>query len=135
MTLPHCEHCPFAGTDTTCPRWPTMHTRYCEWVDPASPSYRPKGAAALRKIAAGRAGAASFPPLMTQARGLAVALGRFVMSGGEMTTPEERARRLSICHACEHFAAAKGRCRLCGCAANLAARVASKHCPDDPPRW
>jgi hypothetical protein len=77
---------------------------------------------------------ASFPPLMTQAADLAGSLARFVASGLRTTTAEERARRLAICQACEHFAADEGRCRFCGCVAVFAARVAGKHCPLDPPK-
>lgn len=85
---------------------------------------------------AGPPASPSFPPLAEQAANLAGAVGRFVASGGAMTTPEERERRLTICAECPHYASGPpGRCTLCGCVAQLAARVASKHCPDTPPRW
>lgn len=79
---------------------------------------------------------AEFPPLMEQAANLARAVGRFVASGMKTTTPEEQARRLAICGECPHFSPVPpGRCTLCGCVTQLVARVASKDCPDSPPRW
>lgn len=132
MTGPACEHCPLAGTGLTCPRWTKDHPRFCQWVDPESPGYQIGGAETLVAMAEASP-PASFPPLMEQARNLAGSVGRFVASGLKMTDPEERARRRAICHACEHFAG--GKCRLCGCITNWAARIESKHCPDKPPRW
>lgn len=50
-----------------------------------------------------------------------------------MVDPAEQVRRLSICYRCEFFDG--GRCRLCGCFANLKTRLATEHCPHDPPKW
>jgi hypothetical protein len=70
---------------------------------------------------------------MEQAGNLTGAVVRFVASGGKMTTPEERERRLQICRECPHFSGSK--CSICGCISRWKARLASEHCPDDPPRW
>lgn len=67
--------------------------------------------------------------LVRRAKMLAGAVGRFVASGGERATPDERARRLAICGGCEHFDAGGRRCRLCTCYMPLKARLATEHCP------
>lgn len=76
----------------------------------------------------------SYPPLAEQAGHLAGAVVRFVASGLEVTTAEERARRSSICVGCEEFVP-PGRCRHCGCRLGFKIRIASEHCPLDPPKW
>lgn len=121
--MQRCGECPMPpGRD--------CHPMYCDFLRSGEPT----------KVAHVRALAArpppAFPPLTEQAANLAGAVTRFMASGMEMTSAEERSRRLAICADCEHFALGPpGRCQLCGCITNLAARVASKHCPDDPPRW
>lgn len=136
MTRDACEHCPLDGTGKTCPRWPSDHRRYCEWVDPASPGFKPGGAVALVAMANNTpvpTPPRAFPPLKVQARNLAGAVGRFVASGMELASDEEKARRAAICGGCEHFAG--GRCSKCGCWLNYKQSLASEHCPDAPPRW
>jgi hypothetical protein len=59
MIMDRCAYCPIAP-DSICPRWPANHTRYCEWVDPDHPGYRPNGAEALIRMASGQ------PPVMPQ---------------------------------------------------------------------
>lgn len=80
-----------------------------------------------------------YPSLFQQATNLAHAVGSVVASavrGEPVTVPqEEQDRRLAICHTCDKFDSKQGRCTLCGCFANLKARLASQHCPDDPPKW
>jgi hypothetical protein len=51
-----CPHCPFRDrTDgLNCPRWPTDHTRFCEWVDPDSPGRVAGGAEALVRLVLSR---------------------------------------------------------------------------------
>ena len=75
----------------------------------------------------------TFPPLLTQARNLAGAVVRFVASGGELASDEEKARRLAICEACDQFS--HGRCRRCGCLLMAKVAAATEHCPLDPPKW
>lgn len=50
--------------------------------------------------------------------------------------------RLAICKACPHYAAARHRCKLCGCCGGSGQSkwlnklaLASEECPDNPPRW
>ncbi len=59
----------------------------------------------------------------------------FVADGFRVVSEEEQERRMAICRGCEHFDPEHGRCRLCGCVAALKTRIASQHCPDDPPKW
>lgn len=94
MSPRHCEHCPFNGTGTTCPRYPSNHARYCEWVDPQSTAFRPDGAEALRRIAAARG--AIVPPASPPPRTVPVA---------------ESIRRLALVRACPDRADPQ-----CGCA-------------------
>jgi hypothetical protein len=129
---PACEHCPFAGTGTTCPRWPSDHRRYCEWVDPSSSGYKRDGARTLRAIAGRRepgatATADGFPSLATQAANLAGAVVSAVKSRGKRVDPAEKDRRLAICAACPELV--DGRCRQCGCVASWKARLAAWSCP------
>ena len=51
-----CPHCPLAGSDLLCPRWPTNHTRFCEWADPNHPDHVPDAKGVLTRIALARAG-------------------------------------------------------------------------------
>jgi hypothetical protein len=71
--------------------------------------------------------APSFPPLAEQAANLAGAVGRWVASGLERSTPEEQERRLETCERCEHFTGT--RCRKCGCRLSYKVAMASEHCP------
>lgn len=68
------------------------------------------------------------PPLAEQAGHLAGAVVRFVASGLEVTTAEERARRSSICIGCEEFVQ-PGRCKICGCKLGLKIKMKSEGCP------
>lgn len=136
--LPGCESCPFKGRPETCHALAAGVARYCALIAGGRADYREL---VIRKTEAdpeGRATAAdrpppSFPPLAAQAANLAKAAARFVASGMERTTEEERDRRLAICRGCENFA--DGRCRLCGCSLPHKVAMASEHCPLDPPKW
>ena len=127
-----CGHCPVAAGE---PCRHDVFPWFCDWAASGDAGKR-LHVANRNALAKGDPAPPSFPPLLEQAGNLTRAVVQFVASGGKWTTPGERERRLAICHGCEHFAPGPpGRCRLCGCVANLAARVASKHCPDEPPRW
>ncbi len=83
-----------------------------------------------------------YPSLFQQATNLAQAVGSVVASavrGEAVTVPqEEQARRLAICHACaEWYDPEQERCRHggCGCFLSLKTRIATQHCPLDPPNW
>lgn len=79
----------------------------------------------VRKIANTAAG------VTTQAKGLAVAVGKAIQNPTPVST-EERERRLAICQACEFLVEGK-RCLKCGCHVNWKTRLAAWHCPID--RW
>jgi hypothetical protein len=48
---------------------------------------------------------------------------------------QEQIQCLTICHACKWYDPDQERCRECGCYLNLKVRLASWHCPLDPPKW
>ncbi len=85
---------------------------------------------------------ATYPSLTAMAGNLARAVGGVVSAAvhGEaiVASEEEQARRLAICHACaEWYDPEQDRCRHggCGCFLSLKTRIASSHCPLDPPKW
>jgi hypothetical protein len=55
-----CDYCPL--TDQNCPRFASNHTRFCQWVDPSSPAYRPDGAQAIVRVAQRSSGRALAAP-------------------------------------------------------------------------
>lgn len=75
----------------------------------------------------------AYPPLARQALNSAKAVGRVVKAivnrEPVQVSGEEQARRLAICHACEHYDSSQDRCRKCGCRAAWKARLATEHCP------
>lgn len=80
-------------------------------------------------------GRPAYPPAATMAASAIRAAAGFVASGGAVVDAAERDRRLAICRECPEFVPDQGRCRKCGCYANLKARIARSVCPDSPPRW
>ncbi len=80
-----------------------------------------------------------YPSLFQQTTNLGHAVGSVVTSAvrGEPITvsQEEQARRLAICHACATYDPVGDRCRGCGCFLSLKTRIATQHCPLDPPKW
>ena len=49
---------------------------------------------------------------------------------GALAVPHESiASRMETCRACEHFIRDQNRCALCGCFAEIKARMRSQHCP------
>lgn len=132
--MPKCDHCPLRGRELECPAVAANHPRFCQWVDPEDPGYKPGGADVLLAMAAGvanRPPRPAFPPLARQAATLAGAVVRFAASGMERASSEEKARRLAICGGCEHFT--EGRCRKCGCSLAYKVAMRSEHCPVD--KW
>jgi hypothetical protein len=130
-TREKCEACPFAGRDEACHAQGRGKGNLCRLVARGLPGYREH----VRRmtVEADPALAASFPPLMTRARNLAGAVGRFVSSGLPRASSELRAERAAICAACPELVG--GRCRLCGCKLRWKQAMATESCPDDPPRW
>ncbi len=83
-----------------------------------------------------------YPSIFHQVMNAAHALGSVAASavrGEPVSVPrEEQARRLAICHACaEWYDPIQDRCRHggCGCFLALKTRIATQHCPLDPPKW
>jgi len=56
-----------------------------------------------------------------------------VARGAGPVTPEESARRLSVCRGCEHFALDSGRCSQCGCYIRIKIGWRDQTCPAD--KW
>jgi len=69
----------------------------------------------------------ALPSLTAQAVN-AVSAVRTAISNPVPISPEERERRLSICHACEFLIDGK-RCMKCGCHVNWKSRLEAWHCP------
>ncbi len=81
----------------------------------------------------------AYPSWAAMAANLASAVGGAVSAAvhGEpvVASEEEQARRLAICHACDSYEPVGDRCRDCGCYLAWKTRIASQHCPLDPPKW
>ena len=74
-----------------------------------------------------------YPSLLQQATNAAHAFGSVVDSmvhGEPITVPqEEQDRRIAICHSCEFWDSAQGRCSKCGCFGAWKTWLASQRCP------
>jgi hypothetical protein len=55
-----CDYCPL--TDQNCPRFASGHTRFCAWVDPSSPDFKPGGSDAIVRAAQRASGRALAAP-------------------------------------------------------------------------
>jgi tetratricopeptide (TPR) repeat protein len=71
--------------------------------------------------------ATAAPGLLRMALTAAKALTKHVASGLKTVSPEVYQRRLKTCGSCEHFTGV--RCRVCGCFAQIKARLPNEHCP------
>lgn len=72
------------------------------------------------------------PPVPEMAVNLARAVAneaKAIFSGALAVPHESIASRMETCRACEHFIHDQNRCALCGCFAELKARMRSQHCP------
>ena len=72
------------------------------------------------------------PPVPEMAVNLARAAAdeaKAIFSGALAVPHESIASRMETCRACEHFIHEQNRCALCGCFAELKARMRSQHCP------
>lgn len=121
-----CAHCPRVARGLPMPCRGETHPRFCQLAEAGDAAY----IALLCDSPP-----PSFPPLREQAGNLAGAVGRFVASGLEVSTPEEQARRLAICRSNECGRFLDGRCRECGCRLMAKVKMATEHCPLDPPKW
>jgi hypothetical protein len=74
-----------------------------------------------------------YPALLQQAANVAQAAGSALAAAvrGEpiSVVQEEQERRLAICHECEFWDAAGGRCSRCGCFGQWKTWLATQHCP------
>lgn len=127
MNKPNCEHCP-------CPDICLARAAWCEKLeaDPADERFR-------RHIVGRSRVEAGYPPTLDQVGNALAAAGR-VLKAAVCGAPirvdaEEQARRLAICEACPEYDPEQKRCRKCGCVSALKRRLATEHCPLDPPRW
>ncbi len=82
---------------------------------------------------------APYPSWLTMAGNVASAAGRAISGAvqGERVarSVEEQGRCLVICQSCDQWDLARGRCRVCGCIGRWKTRLATEHCPLDPPKW
>lgn len=71
------------------------------------------------------------PGLLRRIGTFAGALASHLAAGLPQATPEEKARRLSLCVACDLYDSARKRCRHqnCGCNLDKKAGWADQHCP------
>lgn len=69
------------------------------------------------------------PSLLKQTIQAAQAAVNFVVAGLPLVSDEEKARRLSICAACQHYDAEANRCRVCGCFLGVKVTMATEECP------
>ena len=72
------------------------------------------------------------PPVPEMAVNLARAAAdeaKAIFAGALAVPHESIASRMETCRACEHFIREQNRCALCGCFAELKARMRSQHCP------
>jgi hypothetical protein len=133
-----CPHCPVPAGE------PCLSTRlpvFCEWAASGDENRRAH-VVARSSIGPGRPTPPSPEPPprpppspWEQAKHLASAVASAVASGGKQVTPEQKARRLTICRGCEHFDADAERCRVCTCFMQWKTRLEAWHCPLDPPKW
>jgi hypothetical protein len=136
MTTP-CENCP-------CPHNCRALAAYCLWAaeSPRDP-VKIRHVVDVSKLHAERDRTAparpEYPPAIVQL-GTALAAAVRVVKASVRSEPvgvdaEEQARRLSICEACPEYDAERKRCKKCGCFAALKLRLATEHCPLEPPKW
>lgn len=86
-------------------------------------------AAEAAKRVAGRKG----PSMLQKAMSVTKAAVRSVLHGLPLVDEDEHKRRLGICRSCEHYD--RGSCRICGCGLSAKTKMATEHCPLDPPKW
>jgi hypothetical protein len=82
-----------------------------------------------------------YPSTATMVGNALSAAGRVIaaaVTGEAVQVPtEEFERRYALCRSneCGQYDSAQDRCIKCGCVANLKTRLATEHCPLDPPKW
>jgi hypothetical protein len=112
----------------------TRHEAFRRICADANPDIRRRDAmrSTVVRVAMGEP---AYPPVRTMAGNLARAAFRVagaVAAGKPLIVDRaEKDRRLTICTACDQYDAPKGRCKACGCAINLKARLKSEtgKCP------
>lgn len=115
---------------------PELHSMLLTWLESGTDDQKRH---AEYRLAQSDAEPLEYPSIFQQATNLAHSVGSVVASAvrGEqiIRSKEEQARFIAICEACDKFDQAQRRCTLCGCYGSLKNRLATEHCPDDPPRW
>lgn len=122
-----CDHCPMAG-DAECKSYPALCANMAKNPDRWRPVLD-----LVNGVPPPPGPPAEYPPIATQITSVVGAAARFVASGFATVDQEEYDRRRSICEACEHFDAARDRCRKCGCGLKAKPWMRSESCPEK--RW
>jgi Family of unknown function (DUF6171) len=109
------------------------------WLDSDNPTEKAHAERRLKELELDRASKLpakthlQYPSLAQQAKNAAVAAGSVIASivrrEPVAVSQEEQDRRLAICHACEFWDAAQGRCSKCGCFGAWKTWLASQRCP------
>lgn len=73
------------------------------------------------------------PTFIQKLQNLNKAGENWVAQGNPVPNEEEVQRRLNICKSCPLFR--NGTCTLCGCNMVYKTKLATEHCPDNPPKW
>jgi hypothetical protein len=119
--MPKCPHCPVA--DRPCLAETTGHRRYCELIDPDSPSYEPGYLAIVA------ATPTTGPSLLRKAANFGKAIVTHAVAGLPQVDDTTYEARLAICRACMFFTPEPMTCLKCGCDLNIKIRWADQHCP------
>ncbi len=81
----------------------------------------------------------TYPSWMTMAGNLAGSVERSVSAvihGKQIIrTNQEQEACMAICKTCDRYDPKQSRCTICGCKMRLKTRLATDHCPLDPPKW
>jgi hypothetical protein len=134
-----CPHCPFKDNpNVDCTVLKTGHTRFCQLIDPANPSYRPKAVDSVISMTMENYKPDSpkvLPTLTQQAKNLTRSISRYIKSGGGVVSQEVKQKRLAICRGCEFYEPEEQRCLECGCYLQIKASLPSETCPLEIPKW
>lgn len=112
----------------------TKHERYRDLCADSYPDHEMWRAEMIRQAAE----EPEYPSLLDQAGNAIGAVARAVgaiVTGQPITVSDEvYDARTATCMACDHYDAAQGRCKACGCL-SLKRWGAQERCPLDPPKW
>lgn len=121
----NCENCP-------CPDVCLGRPIFCEWAARGENSFH---ICERSRIAREQ----EYAPFSAQFTNVLMAIGRAgkaLATGKKIAVPpEEQERRLAICHGCDQYDPGPDKCKVCGCVAVWKTRLATEHCPLNPPKW